>query len=62
MNDSASLAQASKCYVQVKVADDMNDSRSHELRPLDAMNSSGLWKHERLQVVSSMNSLRLWMT
>ena len=40
----------------------MNDSISHENRPLNFMNSSRLWKHERLQVMSSMNSLRLWMT
>ena len=56
------LSQVSRCYKQVKVVDDMNDSRSHEIRPLNAMNRSGLRKHERLQVVSFMNSLRLWIT
>ena len=56
------LSQVSRCYKQVKIVDDMNDSGSHEIKPLNAMNRSRLWKHERLQVVSSMNSLRLWMT
>ena len=28
MNDSASLAQASKCYEWIRVMDEMNDSKS----------------------------------
>ena len=30
-------------YDQLRVVDDMNESGSKELRPLDAMTSSGLW-------------------
>ena len=47
--------------------DDMNDSRSLELRPLDAMNRSWLWMirtillHE-LKPLDAMNSSGLWMT
>ena len=40
----------------------MNDLGSCNLRTLDAMYSSGLWKHAQLQVMSSMNNFRLWMT
>ena len=35
-------AQGFGCYDQLKVMDDKNNSGSHELRPLDAMTSSGL--------------------
>ena len=42
MKDSTPCAQGSRCYEQLKVLDDMNDSRSHDLRPLDAMNNSRL--------------------
>ena len=33
------IAQGFRFYEQLKVVDDMKDSKSHELRPLDAMNS-----------------------
>ena len=42
MSYFGSLAQGFGCYEQLKVVDDMNDLGSHELRPLDAMNSSRL--------------------
>ena len=42
MNDSTSLAQAFKFYEHVRVMDDMNNYRSLELRPLDAMKSLGV--------------------
>ena len=35
--------QSSRFYKELKVMDDMNDSGSHELKPLDTMNYSGLW-------------------
>ena len=33
-----SWAQDSRCYEQLKVAHDMIDLGSHEIKPLDAMN------------------------
>ena len=36
-------AQGSGCYEEPKVVNDMKDMRSHELKPLDAMNDSGIW-------------------
>ena len=39
MKDSESCAQGSRCYEQLKVLDGMKDSRSSDLRPLDAMNN-----------------------
>ena len=32
----------SRCYEKISFIDDMNDSRSHDLRPLDAMTNSRL--------------------
>ena len=43
MNDFRLWPQHSKCYDQLKVVDDMNDSTSHELKPLEGMNKSGVW-------------------
>ena len=46
--------------------DDMNNSVSYELRPLDAMNNIGLKMiymilgHEPM-ILNAMNNLRLWM-
>ena len=34
--------QAYRCYEQIIIVDDMNDSGSRDLRPLDAMNNSRL--------------------
>ena len=42
MNKSRSRAQGSRCYEQIRVADDMNDLGSHKLRDIDAMNNSWL--------------------
>ena len=36
------LCESSRCYAQLNLVDDMNDSRSHELRPLYTMNNLGL--------------------
>ena len=33
------IAQGSRFYELLRVIDDINNSGSHELRPLDAMNS-----------------------
>ena len=38
-----SWAQGFGCYEQLRVMNDMNNSGSLELRPLDALNNSGLW-------------------
>ena len=67
MNDSRSWAQCTKCYESLKVVDDMNDLTSREIKPLDAIDSSGLWmlwiilSHE-LMTLDAMNSLGLWNT
>ena len=37
------LAKGFECDDQLKVVDDMNDSGSHELKPLDGMNKSRVW-------------------
>ena len=61
MNDSVSWAQGSKCYEQLKVVDNMNNSRSHELKLLDFKNDSLFWKiwmilgHEH-QALNVMNT------
>ena len=38
MSYYVSWAQGSRCYEQLKVTDDMNDSGSCEIKPLYAMN------------------------
>ena len=43
MSYSKSGAQGSGCYEQPRVVNDMKDSRSLDLRPLDAMNDSRIW-------------------
>ena len=40
MSYSGSWAQGFGCYKKLKVVDDMNDSISPKLKPLNAMNSS----------------------
>ena len=40
MKDSKSYAHGSRYYEQLKVLDEMNDSRSRYLRLLDAINNS----------------------
>ncbi|RVW12889.1 hypothetical protein CK203_106972 [Vitis vinifera] len=51
--------QDSGCYKQPRVVDDMNNYRSHELRPLDAMKSSKASRcYEQLRVINDMNNLR----
>ena len=60
------ITQGSRCYEQLRVLDDMNDSRSLNLRPLDAMNNSRLrmtWTILSCELMNliDMNSLGLWM-
>ena len=43
MNDSKLSTQGSRYFEQNRVLDDKNDLGSQELRPLEAMTSSGLW-------------------
>ena len=57
---SKSWNQSSRFYKELKVMDDMNDSGSHELKPLDAMNYSRLrmiWMilHDELKPLDDMN-------
>ena len=40
MRYSELLAQGFGCYEQLRLVDDINNSGSYELRPLDAMNDS----------------------
>ena len=64
MNESLLWAQGSRFYEQLKVVDDMNNSWSYELKPLDAMNDLGLWKIWMIlgcehQALNAMNTLGL---
>ena len=43
LKNLGSLAGGFRCYEHVRVMDDMNKLRSHELKPLDTMNFSRLW-------------------
>ena len=43
MGHSRLWDQSSRCYKVLKVMDEMNDSGSHELKPLDVMNYLGSW-------------------
>ena len=52
VNDSQSEAQGPRFYEQVRVVDDMNNSRLRDLRPLDAMYSSTLWM---MSIILSLN-------
>ena len=42
VKDFESCAQGSRCYEQLRVIDNMNHSRSCDLRALNAMNNSRL--------------------
>ena len=42
MTESGSCGPSSRCYKQLRVVDDMNNSRSHELMALDSMDNLGL--------------------
>ena len=65
MNNSESYAQGSRCYEQLNIVDGINNKGSHELKPLDAMSSSGLWMiwmtlcHE-LKAMDNMNDSGSW--
>ena len=43
MSYFGSLAQGSRSYEQLKVMDDIIDTGSHEKRPVDSINNSGVW-------------------
>ena len=63
----SSWSQGSRCYEQLIVVNDMNDSVSCDLRPLDAMNRSELWMlitnlHHALKTLYTLNNSRLWLT
>ena len=68
MNDSKSWAQGFKYYEQLKVMDDMNNSGSCELRPLDAMNNLRMiWtilghEHMSLNVMNNSRLSMIWTT
>ena len=40
IKDFKLCASSFRCYQQLRVVDDINDSRSHDLKLLDAMNNS----------------------
>ena len=61
------ITHGSRFYEQIRVMDHMNDLGSREFKPLDAMNSSGLWKTwttpgREIMALDAMNHYRLWMT
>ena len=66
MRYSRSGAQGFRCYEQPKVVNDMKDSRSHELRPLDVIDDKGIWLtcmtmgHEH-KALDAPKCLELWM-
>ena len=62
----SSWSQGSRCYEQLIVVNDMNDSVSIDLRPLEAINHLRLWMlitilHYALKPLYAMNNSRLWM-
>ena len=64
---SRSWAQGYGCYEQLNIEDGINDSGSHELTPLDAMNNSGLRMTLMIlgpkpMTLNAMNSSKLWLT
>ena len=66
MNNFGSWTQGSKCYEQLIIMDDMNNSISQYLRPPDAMNSSGLRIISMIlgrepMSLNAMNNPGLWM-
>ena len=73
MNYSVSWVCGSKFYDQLRIVNDMNYLGSNELKPLDAMTSSGLWmiwmilgcepmalNAMNIKVVDDMNDFGLW--
>ena len=66
MNYSESWAQGFRCYDQHTILDDMNISISHDLKPLDSMNSSrkgiiSLILGREPMSPNAMNNSGLWM-
>ena len=66
VKDSKSCAQGSRCYELLRILDDMNISRSYDLRPLDVMTNSRLrmtWMTLGCEpmTLNAMNSLGLCM-
>ena len=65
LNNFESWAQGSRCYEQLIVVDDMNDSVSYDFRPSEAVNHLGLWMlitilHHARKPLYAMNNPRLW--
>ena len=66
MSYSESEAQGSGCYEQPRIMNNMKNSRSYELRPLNAMNDSRIWLtlmttgHEH-KVLDALKGLELLM-
>ena len=63
---SRSWAKGYGCYEQLSIMDDMNDSRSCEVKPIDAKYNSKLWMIwicvlRELKVMDDMNDSRLWV-
>ena len=61
----AMKTQGYGCFKQLSIMNYMNDLISHELRPLYAMSSLGLWMiwmilHHEQRVVDDMNDFELW--
>ena len=59
--------QSFRCYKELRVVDDMNDSGSYELKPLDLMNCLELWmivndSPSWAQAYRCCELLKLWMT
>ena len=66
MNNSELWAQGSRCYEELRVVDDMNDSGYHELKALDALNSVRLWLTWttpgcKPRALKAINNSGLWM-
>ena len=67
MKDFELFGSGSRCYEQLRVMDEMNDSGSHDHKPLDAMNNSSLRMIQTILGCKPMtldvkNSLGLCMT
>ena len=61
------MSSSYRCYEQLNFVDDMKDLESCELKPLDAINSSGLWMILMIlgcepMALNAMNSLGMWIT
>ena len=67
MKDFGLWSLGSKSNEQLKVIDDLNDSGSHQFKPLDVVNHLGLWMTlttlgREFSTLDTMNTLGLWLT